>query len=62
MGFILQGNTYLHHDDIGNLDDEDEDKQMADTPDITGPFALALVGSSYSLESISRQLYDISVL
>ncbi|WVZ15357.1 hypothetical protein V8G54_012923 [Vigna mungo] len=66
MGFVLQGNTYLHQDDIGNLDDEDEDKQMADTLDIAGPFTLdlvlALVGSSYSLESIYKQLFDISVL
>lgn len=26
IGFILQGNTYIYHVDIGNPEDEDEDQ------------------------------------
>ncbi|BAT75780.1 hypothetical protein VIGAN_01369900 [Vigna angularis var. angularis] len=40
----------------------DEDQQMADAPDIAKPSAPAPASSSYSLESIFRQLSEMSTL
>ncbi|WVZ12556.1 hypothetical protein V8G54_017086, partial [Vigna mungo] len=64
IGFVLQGNTYIYRDDIGNSIDEDKDQQMADAPNIAGSSAHAptLTSFSYCLESISRQLSKISTL
>ncbi|KOM38305.1 hypothetical protein LR48_Vigan03g168700 [Vigna angularis] len=42
MGFILQGNTYIHRDDVGNPIEEDEDQQMDDILDEARPFAQLL--------------------
>ncbi|WVZ13167.1 hypothetical protein V8G54_017697 [Vigna mungo] len=61
MGFILQGNTYIHRDDVGNLEEEDEDHEIDDVQDEAGPSAPALVNHSYFLESLSRQLSNISI-
>lgn len=62
MGFILQENTYVHRDDIRNSDDEEEDQKVANALYIVEPCALAPTDSSYSLESIFRQLLDMSAL
>lgn len=64
MDFVLQRNTYVHYDDIGNPDEEYKDQHMVDALDIAIPStsAPALASSFYSLESIFRQLSDISAL
>ncbi|WVZ03774.1 hypothetical protein V8G54_024580 [Vigna mungo] len=33
VGFVFQGNTYIHCDDMGNLEDEDDDQEMDDAQD-----------------------------
>ncbi|WVZ26559.1 hypothetical protein V8G54_005103 [Vigna mungo] len=55
MGFILQGNTYVHHDDVGNPEDEDEDQEIDDIQDAARPSAPTPANDSYSSESLSRQ-------
>ncbi|WVZ05560.1 hypothetical protein V8G54_018906, partial [Vigna mungo] len=61
-GFILQGNTYVHRNDVGNPEEEDEDQEMDDVQDEAGPSTLASVNHFYSLKSLSRQLFDMSLL
>ncbi|KOM57890.1 hypothetical protein LR48_Vigan11g092300 [Vigna angularis] len=62
MGFILQGNTYFHRDDVGNPKEEDEDQEMDDVQDEAGPSTPTLANHSYSLESLFRPLSDMSLL
>ncbi|WVZ03900.1 hypothetical protein V8G54_024706 [Vigna mungo] len=62
MGFILEGNTYIHRDDVKNLEDKDEDQQMNGIQDEVGLFAATPTSSYYFLESLSWQLSDMSLL
>ncbi|KOM55370.1 hypothetical protein LR48_Vigan10g126200 [Vigna angularis] len=62
MGLVLQGNTYVHHDDVGNPNDKDDDEEMVDVPDEAGSFAPASPNQSYSLESLPRQLSNMYLL
>lgn len=62
MQFVLRGNTYVHRDDVGNPKHEDEDQHMDDIHDEEGPPAPVPVIFFYSLESMSRQLCDMSLL
>ncbi|WVZ03899.1 hypothetical protein V8G54_024705 [Vigna mungo] len=62
ISFILQGNTYIHRDDVKNLEDKDVDQQMNDIQDEAGLFAATPTSSYYSLESLSRQLSHMSLL
>ncbi|WVZ25721.1 hypothetical protein V8G54_004265 [Vigna mungo] len=54
IGFIRQGNSYDHSDDVGGqaIEDEDEDIYMLDPTHVAGP---SQVNEEYSLESLSRQ-------
>ncbi|WVZ04148.1 hypothetical protein V8G54_024954 [Vigna mungo] len=61
MGFIKQGNSYVHSDNVGGQADEDEDADihMPDPTHVAGP---SQVNEEYSLESLSRQMSEMARL
>ncbi|KOM48541.1 hypothetical protein LR48_Vigan07g224500 [Vigna angularis] len=60
MGFIKQGQSYIHPEDaIEGNEDEAEDIPMPDPTNVAGP---SQVHEEYSLESLSRQMTEMTRL
>ncbi|WVY95747.1 hypothetical protein V8G54_027898 [Vigna mungo] len=62
MGFIKQGNSYVHPEDAtGGQADEDEnaDIHMPEPTNVAGP---SQVNEEYSLESLSRKMSEMARL
>ncbi|KOM26782.1 hypothetical protein LR48_Vigan317s000300 [Vigna angularis] len=60
MGFIKQGQSYIHPEDaIKGNEDEAEDIPMLDPTNVAGP---SQVHEEYSLESLSRQMTEMTRL
>ncbi|KOM49532.1 hypothetical protein LR48_Vigan08g035900 [Vigna angularis] len=60
MGFIKNGNLYIHVDDVGALVDEDEeDIPMLDPTHVAGP---SHVQEEFSMASLYRQMFEMARL
>ncbi|WVZ18005.1 hypothetical protein V8G54_005327 [Vigna mungo] len=61
MGFLKQGDFYVHSEDIRvqAATNEDEEIHMPDPTHVAGP---SQVNAEYSLESLSRQMSEMARL
>ncbi|XP_022638142.1 uncharacterized protein LOC111241882 [Vigna radiata var. radiata] len=62
MGFLKQGDSYVHPDDVAGVQADEEEDADNPMPDPTNVVGTSQVNEKYSLESLSRQMSEMARL
>ncbi|WVZ19455.1 hypothetical protein V8G54_006777 [Vigna mungo] len=62
MGFLKQGDSFVHPDDAAGVQEEEEEDADNPLPDPTNVASSSQINQEYSLESLSRQMTEMARL
>ncbi|WVZ04016.1 hypothetical protein V8G54_024822 [Vigna mungo] len=62
MGFLKQGDSFVHPDDVAGVQEEEEEGADNPLPDPTNVASSSQLNQEYSLESLSRQMTEMARL